>query len=106
MAAEKQLDLLGAPRPRLGPNQLAVLDALEQWGTLSSDQAGAVVHARRGKHGADETCAYCAIDGKPVLRSLVTRGVAERAPEGHVQLPRAGGETVDSRGPGELPEGF
>lgn len=86
----------------IGPVQRAVLDELERLGTLSKDEAGAVVHHHRGKHGADERCRFCAIDGRIVLASLVKRGVAERGAEGTVQLPRS----TALQGPGDLPEGY
>ena len=45
---------------------------------LDDDEAGAIVHERRGKHGRDERCTYCAGDGRHVLASLRTHGLAKR----------------------------
>lgn len=42
--------------------------------TLTVDEAGALVHARRGKHPADARCDYCAIDGAGALARLRERG--------------------------------
>jgi len=84
----------------LGPVQRAVMAFLREHGTISKDEAGAVAHAHAGRHPADETCAYCAIRGADVLRSLLGRELVERAAEGLFQLPKA------KAGPGDLPEGY
>jgi hypothetical protein len=76
----EQLSITGdlAIIPRLGPAQLEVLTALQELGRLDDDEAGAIVHERRGKHGRDERCTYCAGDGRHVLASLRTHGLAKR----------------------------
>lgn len=55
---------------RLGPAQQAVLEQLQQFGRLDDDEAGAILHERRGKHQRDERCEWCARDGRDVLKSL------------------------------------
>lgn len=106
----EQLNLLGGvERPeddQLGPVQRAALRVLRRLGTLHRDEAGAIAHAHRGKHGVDERCAYCSTDGAVLLESLVRRRQAERAPEGAVQLPRPRTDSPGLQGPGDLPEGY
>jgi hypothetical protein len=59
---------------KLGPNQRAVLAAIRERGRLSKDEAGALLHERRGKHSAELRCEWCATDGADVLASLRRRG--------------------------------
>jgi hypothetical protein len=68
----EQLTITGdvAIVPRLGPAQLEVLTALREHGNLDDDEAGAILHERRGKHQRDERCEWCARDGRDVLKSL------------------------------------
>jgi hypothetical protein len=86
------LDLLGEPTDpadlELGPTQRLVVRALRELRTLTSDEAGAIAHEQRRKHGRHDRCAYCAIDGHPILDRLIQLGHAERGAEGAVQLPR------------------
>jgi hypothetical protein len=63
---------------RLGPAQLAVLTALRELGRLDDDEAGAIVHERRGKHSRDTRCTYCTVDGRHVLTSLRAHGLAKQ----------------------------
>lgn len=89
----EQINLLGAPDApedlELGVVQREVMRFLRRIGTITADEAGAVAHAHSGKHQIDERCAFCAIDGKPILVSLLRRGRVERGAEGAFQLPRA-----------------
>jgi hypothetical protein len=72
----EQLSLTGDPivtadnGQRLGAAQQAVLEELRELGRLDDDEAGAILHERRGKHARDERCAWCARDGRDVLKSL------------------------------------
>ena len=76
----EQLTITGdvAIVPRLGPAQLEVLVALRELGRLDDDEAGAIIHERRGKHTRDVRCTYCSQDGKHVLASLRGHGLAKR----------------------------
>jgi hypothetical protein len=58
----------------LGVAQQAVLAALEEHGDLTDDEAGSILHERRGKHSAETRCEWCARDGRQVLVSLGKRG--------------------------------
>jgi hypothetical protein len=73
----------------LGPVQALVMGFVREHGTISKDEAGQLAHAHAGRHPADATCAYCAIRGADVLRSLLGRELVERAAEGLFQLPKA-----------------
>lgn len=87
-----QLNLLGQPdRPEdleLGVVQREVMRELRQLNYLTRDEAGAITHQHRGKHGSEERCQWCAVDGAIVIESLVKRGLVERGAEGSVQLAR------------------
>lgn len=99
-----QLNLLGVPDLpedlELGPVQREVMRFVRAHGSVSKDEAGALAHDHRDKHGANDRCAFCAIDGAPILRALVERGRLAKRPDGGAGLP----EPV--RGPGDLPAGF
>lgn len=107
-----QLDLFGnvpAGGLRLGPAQQAVMAALQEHGSLTMDEAGSVIHALRGKHPADATCAFCGPDGRAVLRSLKRRGLLSMDPDGVARTPREnaagnGGGAGDSFG--VFPDGY
>lgn len=62
---------------RLGAAQQAVLEELQEFGRLDDDEAGAIVHEHRGKHGRDERCQWCTQDGRAVLASLRGHGLAK-----------------------------
>jgi hypothetical protein len=102
---EPQLNLLGEPdQPEdddLGPVQKAAMRVIRRAGSMSRDEAGAIAHANRGRHDADERCAFCGTDGAQLLESLIRRKLVEPAPGGMVQLPRA----VRTAEPAELPPG-
>jgi hypothetical protein len=75
----EQLTLTGENRSpdeeSLGENQRLVLDAIRQWGRVEPDEAGALIHERRGRHPNDVRCDYCGRDGRQVLASLSRRGI-------------------------------
>lgn len=100
----EQINLLGeSDQPidiELGVVQREVMRFARACGTVSKDEAGAIAHNHRGKHGIDERCAFCAIDGTPLLRALMERGRLVKRPDGGAGLP----ERV--RGPSDLPAGF
>lgn len=66
------------PRDELGPRQRLVLDKLRETGGLEADEAGALVHASRGKHDVDTRCVWCGKEGRHVLLSLRRRGLVVR----------------------------
>jgi hypothetical protein len=70
----------------LGRAQRAVLEVLRAQGALWDDEAGAVVHAKRGKHDLYERCGFCQEDGAEVLDSLHERRPLEHTPDGRRQL--------------------
>lgn len=94
-----QLNLLGHPdTPEdldLGSAQRLVIRFLREHGSISKDEAGAIAHQHRGKHHADDRCAFCAIDGEDLLEALARRHLIDRGLEGLAQLPRVlpGGQT-------------
>lgn len=101
-----QLNLLGEPdRPEdleLGVVQREVMRFVREHGTVTRDEAGAIGHAHRQKHGTDDRCAYCSIDGALVLESLLRRELVEPSTDGAVQVPRQLAPILQ----GDLPEGF
>jgi hypothetical protein len=70
---------------------------------LTSDEVGAELHARAGKHEAGVRCQWCHQEGVSVLKALRKKNLAKRR--------RAGGwvalgvERADSPSPGET-EGY
>ena len=83
------LSALIGKRARLGPRQRAVLDELGRRGSLTSTQAGRIVHAARGHCGSGARdsftheyagagcCPYAVSDGAEVLYPLAARGLVE-----------------------------
>lgn len=70
-----QLDVFGGAVPA---EQLALtghLAALAQaerelGGRLTADEAGAIIHERRGRHTRDDRCTFCGEDGREALIRL------------------------------------
>lgn len=87
----------------LGLVQREVMRELRRLGTITRDEAGAIAHSLRHKHGADERCAFCGIDGTHVLQSLLKRRLVEKSVNGAVRLPQPLTGSADF---GEFPEGF
>ena len=93
----REVSIAASRPPRFGPNQREVLRALG-FGTLTSTQAGTLVHSRRGHCGfgarsigtynGSGCCAYAATDGSAVLRTLLERGIVEKAAGLWVLAPR------------------
>jgi hypothetical protein len=79
--------------------QREVLRFAREHGTISKDEAGAIAHAHREKHRADETCKWCGVDGAPILRSLIGRKRLVKRRDGLAQLPDA---QPRQRGPGNV----
>ena len=78
----EQLDLMGGTKPlsaRPAPRQDAVLEFLGGHPDgITVDEAGQAAHASSGKHSIDDLCAYCAIDGKSILRALEKKQLIRR----------------------------
>lgn len=110
MMAEQptQLDVFGGAKTigRSAPRQDAVLELLAQHDDgIGVDEAGAAAHASAGKHSIDESCAWCAIDGRDIIRALKRKDAVEKSSVvGKWVLKR---EPSKSDGAfGEFPEGF
>lgn len=73
MTEQLALTDIGAPPPKLTPNQQAVWDLVRTTqGGVTRDQAGALVHSLkegRWSHPATERCDFCARDGRQALRA-------------------------------------
>lgn len=96
----EQETLFGADRPEdleLGVAQRVVFRAARDLGTINRAEAGAVVHALRGKHDFDQICPWCGVDGDPVLESLRARGLIERAAEAEFRPAAAAGTVLNPR---------
>lgn len=93
-----QIDLFGSETPleelSLGHVQrLLAAKERELDGPLTADEAGALIHAQRGKHDAEARCAYCAVDGADALARLRDRIPLEERPR-QTRSPRL----ADNRG--------
>lgn len=72
---------------RQAPRQDAVLKLLAQHPEgCSADEIGAAIHASSGKHDAESTCAYCAIDARGPLLSLIKKRLVTRTGNGQFTL--------------------
>ncbi|MDQ5821308.1 MAG: hypothetical protein M3540_07710 [Actinomycetota bacterium] len=54
-------------------------------GGLTADEAGALLHERRGKHDAGVRCEWCAVEGRGALNELRRKGLVVRRRSGHWQ---------------------
>lgn len=100
---EPQLNLLGdhaqPDDQELGPVQRECMRTLREQGSLHRDEAGAISHDHRGKHGRGDRCLYCGPDGAEILRALARRGLIERdAVSGAARLPAPPVEPDDRQG--------
>jgi hypothetical protein len=104
-------DLLGQvlvdPAIHLTARQRYALEVIADLQPVTSDELGAHLCSRRGKHTTDRRCEYDAVNGREVARALRRKGlVRERRGEGwySTSTPRCRSDL--DLGPGELPEGF
>jgi hypothetical protein len=114
----EQLTLAGTPEPTptLTGRQLFALDLIRELGPIPSDELGAHMHERRGKHSTDIRCSWCAQEGESVgkeLRRKQTLGIKHRRGEGWIVALREkskgrGGLEGDGYDPATapFPEGF
>ena len=81
----------------LSPRQERVYEALLRLRPdgIDAAEAGALLHADRGKHSTGERCQWCAQEGRDVLSSLRSRGLVIRRRSGLWQL-RSGRGVGDS----------
>jgi hypothetical protein len=97
----EQLDLLGGHHViGLTERQQHALEQIEAAdGGLASDELGAVLHERRGKHDRGVRCDWCATEGRSVGVELRRKGLAVRRRSGmwqslrqtgHVESPATG----------------
>jgi hypothetical protein len=83
-------ELFTEPMPAAQPlphRQDLVLRALIRLNGLTEDEAGQLLHGDNGKHSAEETCKWCAMDGRSVLRALRNKSLVTRRRDGHWTLP-------------------
>lgn len=99
-----QMDIFGGGRPVEELHWPATLQALaaherELGARLSADEAGAWLHARRGKHDEETRCDYCTTDGRDLLDRLRERRPLDEA-AGQLRSPRlADNPAASSSGP-------
>lgn len=73
------------PAVRLTDRQEFARAAIERLGPIAADELGALLHERRGRHGAEERCRWCCQEGKTAGRELRAKGlVTLRRGEGWV----------------------
>lgn len=73
----EQLDMLGGSIPLeelelRGHSAAIAAEEREQGQKLTADEAGALLHERRGKHPRDQRCHFCSQDGTAALITLNT----------------------------------
>jgi len=71
----EQTDMFGGTTPvhelgLHGHNRALAEAERELDGQLTADEAGAIIHERRGKHHRDTRCPYCGDDGAEALQRL------------------------------------
>lgn len=85
-----QLTLTGeteGPAISLTARQRYALETIEKLGPIPSDELGAWMHERRGKHDAGVRCQWCGDDGKGIGKELRRKGlVKQRRGEGWVRV--------------------
>lgn len=75
------------PTVKLTARQRFALDLIGELGPIPSDELGAHMHERRGKHGLEARCTYCGQEGKGVGGELRKKKlVKQRREEGWVLL--------------------
>jgi hypothetical protein len=73
---------------------------------LTSDEAGALLHERSGKHDAGVRCDWCGQDGKGVLGALRKKGLAKRRQSGVWVVLAPEGADSPSPASDPFPEGY
>lgn len=87
MDQQLSLDGTSVALGRQAPRQEAVLALLAKHPDgCSADEIGAAIHASSGKHDAESTCAYCAIDARGPLLSLIKKRLVTRTGSGQFTL--------------------
>jgi hypothetical protein len=100
----EQLNLLGETRVvELTERQQYALEQIEAAdGGLASDELGACMHERRGKHDRGLRCEWCADEGKSVAGELRRKGMVVRKRSGMWMSTRAQARPTE-RDDGEIP---
>lgn len=85
-----ELELFTEPMPAARPlprRQDIILRAVIRMNGLTEDEAGQLLHGENGKHSPEETCRWCPMDGRSVLRALQGKKLVTRRRDGHWTLP-------------------
>ena len=82
-------ELHSKPDRKLGPRQEFILRRIRERGGIETDEAGALLHADRGKHPPDTRCRWCEQEGSSVLVSLRNRKLVIRRRTGLWELRNA-----------------
>ncbi|HVM69555.1 MAG TPA: hypothetical protein VM204_06935 [Gaiellaceae bacterium] len=93
MSAHEQTDLFGGSIPleelELTGHSRAIAQLERELGQrVTADEAGALVHERRGRHPRDQRCQWCSEDGTQALIQLNTH--RHRIQERHAAATRPG----------------
>lgn len=67
-----------AAHPMLTDRQALALGVIRERGPLMSDELGAYLCERRGKHARDEICAWCSPNGTEVAKALQRKGLVTK----------------------------
>lgn len=101
----EQLGLLGATRiVELTERQQHALERIEAAeGGLASDELGACMHERRGKHDAGIRCDWCQKEGQAVAGELRKKGLVVRRRSGFWESLRREAQPAPVADKGEIP---
>lgn len=84
--------------PTLTERQQFVLDEIRRSEDgLHTDEIGALLHERSGKHPSSARCDWCATDGNRMLRELRKKRLVTRRMTGYVNVTSVGREASDER---------
>lgn len=87
-----QLTIAGAtedPSVKVTERQRFALELIGELGPIPSDELGAHMHERRGKHPADQRCEWCGTEGKGIGGELRKKGLVKHRREEGWYVPGA-----------------